>query len=134
MLFDNKFFLKLYRKLEDGVNPDVEITRFLTEHTKFPNVPAFVGAIEYRRPKAEPTVVCLLQSAVASEGDVWTLTLDAVGRYYERVLGRKADLQNETAPPGALLDELIGGVYPEKTKLLGQRTGELHLALASEFR
>src|SRR5256712_258776 len=74
MLFDNKFFLKLYRKIEDGVNPDVEITRFLTEHTKFPNVPAFVGAIEYRRPKAEPTVVCLLQSAVTNEGDVWSLT------------------------------------------------------------
>jgi maltose alpha-D-glucosyltransferase / alpha-amylase len=131
MLFDNKFFLKLYRKIEDGVNPDVEITRFLTEHTKFPNVPAFIGAIEYRRAKAEPTVVCLLQRAVTNEGDVWSLTLDAVGRYYERVLGRKADLQNEIAPPGALLDELFGGVYPEKMKLLGQRTGELHLALAS---
>src|SRR5260370_3688155 len=57
--------------------------------------------------------------------------MNAVGRYYERLLGRKADLQNQTAPPGALLDELIGGVYPEKAKLLGQRTGELHLALAS---
>src|SRR5499427_1747272 len=64
MLFDNKFFLKLYRKLEDGINPDVEITRFLTEKTDFPNVPAFVGALEYRRPKAEPTVVCLLQRAI----------------------------------------------------------------------
>jgi maltose alpha-D-glucosyltransferase/alpha-amylase len=131
MLFDNKFFLKLYRKLEDGVNPDVEITRFLTERTEFPNVPAFVGALEYRRAKAEPTVVCLLQRAVANEGDVWTLTVDALGRYYDRVLERKADFQNETAPPGPLLDELIGGVYPEKVKLLGQRTGELHLALAS---
>jgi len=131
MLFDNKFFLKLYRKLEDGVNPDVEITRFLTERANFPNVPAFVGAIEYRRKKSEPTVVCLLQSAVPNESDVWARTLDAVGRYYERVLGRKADLQNQTAPPASLLDELIGGVYPEKAKLLGQRTGELHLALAS---
>jgi len=131
LLFDNKFFLKLYRKIEDGVNPDVEITRFLTEHTKFPNVPAFVGAIEYRRAKTEPTVVCLLQSAVVNQGDGWSLTLDAVGRYYERVLARKADLQNEIAPPGALLDELFGGVYPEKMKLLGERTGELHLALAS---
>jgi maltose alpha-D-glucosyltransferase/alpha-amylase len=131
MLFDNKFFLKLYRKVEDGVNPDVEITRFLTEHTKFPNVPAFVGAIEYRRAKTEPTVVCLLQRAVTNQGDGWSLTLDAVGRYYERVLARKADLQNEVAPPGALFDELIGGVYPEKMMLLGQRTGELHLALAS---
>ncbi|PYJ31327.1 MAG: maltose alpha-D-glucosyltransferase [Verrucomicrobia bacterium] len=131
MLFDNKFFLKLYRKIEDGVNPDVEINRFLTERTDFANVPAFVGAIEYRRAKAEPTVVCLLQRAAANEGDVWTRSVDAVGRYYERVLGRKADLQNESAAPGALLDELIGGVYPEKVKLVGQRTGELHLALAS---
>ncbi|MGE5207876.1 MAG: putative maltokinase, partial [Alphaproteobacteria bacterium] len=131
MLFDNKFFLKLYRKLEDGMNPDVEITRFLTEQTDFPNVPAFIGALEYRRGKGEPTVVCLLQQAVANEGDCWTLTVDAIGRYYDRVLERKADLQNETPPPGALLDELVGGVYPEKVKLIGQRTGELHLALAS---
>src|SRR6266513_2835057 len=131
VLFDSKFFLKLYRKIEDGVNPDVEINRFLTERTDFPNVPAFVGSIEYRRAKAEPTVVCLLQRAAANEGDVWTRSVDAVGLYYERVLERKADLQNETAPPGVLLNELIGGVYPEKVKLFAQRTGELHLALAS---
>ena len=112
------------------MNPDVEVTRFLTERAQFPNVPAFLGAIEYRRTKTEPTVVCLLQSAVANEGDAWTLTLDAVGRYYERVLTRKADLQNQTTPPGPLLEELIGGVYREKAKLLGRRTGELHRALA----
>jgi maltose alpha-D-glucosyltransferase / alpha-amylase len=131
MLFEDKFFLKLYRKLEEGVNPDVEVTRFLTERTNFANVPSFHGTIEYRRGKSEPTIVCVLQNAVASECDAWTLTLDSVGRYYERVLGRKADLQNQTAPPGALLDELIGGIYPEKAQLLGQRTGELHRALAS---
>jgi maltose alpha-D-glucosyltransferase/alpha-amylase len=132
MLFENKFFLKLYRKLEDGVNPDVEITRFLTEKRGFAHVPAFAGAIEYRREKSEPTVVCLLQAAVANEGDAWALTLDSVGRYYERVLGRKADLQIEHTPPGPLLEELIGGIYPQKARLLGQRTGQLHLALASD--
>jgi maltose alpha-D-glucosyltransferase/alpha-amylase len=132
MLFENKFFLKLYRKLEDGVNPDVEITRFLTERRGFSHVPGFIGAVEYRRQKCEPTVVCLLQNAVQNEGDAWALTLDAVGRYYERVLARKGDLQAAATPPGVLLDELIGGVYPEKAMLLGQRTGELHQALASE--
>ena len=131
MLFADKFFLKLYRKLEDGVNPDVEITRFLTERTQFDNVPAFSGAIEYRRDKTQPTVVCLLQDAIQAEGDAWTITLDHVGRYYERVLGRKAELQNETTPAAALIEELIGGVYAEKAKLLARRTGELHLALAS---
>ena len=132
MMFDNKYFLKLYRKLEDGLNPDVEITRFLSERRGFTHVPAFAGAMEYRRGKSEPTVVCLLQAAVPNEGDLWELTIDAVGRYYERVLGRKADLQAEITPSGSLLKEMIGGVYPQKAKLLGQRTGELHLALASD--
>ena len=131
MLFADKFFLKLYRKLEDGVNPDVEVTRFLTERAQFDNVPAFGGAIEYRRAKTQPTVVCLLQDAITSESDAWTMTLDHVGRFYERVLCRKAELQNETAPAGPLVEELVGGVYAEKARLLAQRTGELHLALAS---
>jgi maltose alpha-D-glucosyltransferase/alpha-amylase len=73
----------------------------------------------------------LLQDAIQSEGDAWTMTLDHVGRYYERVLARKAELQNDTAPAGAMVDELVGGVYPEKARLLAQRTGELHVALAS---
>ncbi|HEY4282681.1 MAG TPA: putative maltokinase, partial [Chthoniobacterales bacterium] len=131
IIFDNKYFLKLYRKLEDGINPDVEVTRFLTDRANFPHVPAFGGAIEYRRGKAEPTVVCLLQNAVTSESDAWTITLDHVGRFYDRVLARKADLQNEPTSIGPLLTELVGGIYPAKTKLLGQRTGELHIALAS---
>jgi maltose alpha-D-glucosyltransferase/alpha-amylase len=113
------------------VNPDVEVTRFLTERVGFENVPAFGGAIEYRRGKSPPTVVCLLQDAIQSEGDAWTLTLDAVGRYYERVLAQKTELQNQATPAATLIEELVGGVYPEKAKLLAQRTGELHLALAS---
>ena len=132
MLFEDRFFLKLYRKLEDGVNPDVEVTRFLSERCHFAHVPAFVGAIEYRRPRAEPTVIALLQTAASNEGDAWTLTLDAVGRYFERVLERKSDLQAAAVASGPLLDELFGGVYPEKAKLIGQRTGEMHLALASD--
>src|SRR5438132_121412 len=57
-------------------------------------------------------------------------TLDSIGSYYERVLSRKADLSNGVSP--TQIQELIGGIYPEKARLLGQRTGELHRALASE--
>ena len=114
------------------MNPDVEVTRFLSERGQFAHVPAFVGSIEYRRPRAEPTVIALLQTAASNEGDAWTLTLDAVGRYFERVLERKSDLQSAAVASGPLLDELFGGVYPEKAKLMGQRTGEMHLALASD--
>ncbi|HKR52697.1 MAG TPA: putative maltokinase, partial [Chthoniobacterales bacterium] len=129
ILFGDKYFLKIFRKLEEGINPDVEITRFLTERAKFPNVPAFGGTLEYRFGK-NTVVLALIQSAIANEGDAWTFTLDAVGSYYERVLSRKASLDG--AGSGQLMQELIGGIYPEKARLLGQRTGELHRALASE--
>ena len=76
-------------------------------------------------------VLALIQSAIPNEGDAWRFTLDSVGSYYERVLSRKADL-NEIGST-QLIQELIGGIYPEKARLLGQRTGELHRALASEI-
>jgi maltose alpha-D-glucosyltransferase / alpha-amylase len=129
MLFGTQYFLKIFRKLEEGINPDVEITRFLTERAKFPNVPAFAGTLEYRSGKIT-VVLALIQSAIANEGDAWTFTLDSIGSYYEHVLSRKADL-NEIGST-QLIQELIGGVYPEKARLLGQRTGELHRALAAE--
>src|SRR5438094_5943107 len=69
MLFADKFFLKLYRKLEDGVNPDVEVTRFLTERARFENMPAFGITIEYRQANTRPTVACLLQDAITSKSD-----------------------------------------------------------------
>jgi maltose alpha-D-glucosyltransferase / alpha-amylase len=129
ILFGDKYFLKIFRKLEEGINPDVEITRFLTERAKFPNVPEFGGTLEYRSGK-KTVVLALIQSAIANEGDAWNFTLSAVGSYYDRVLSRKADLDG--AGSGQLIQELIGGIYPEKARLLGQRTGELHRALASE--
>jgi maltose alpha-D-glucosyltransferase/alpha-amylase len=129
ILFAGQYFLKIFRKLEEGINPDVEITRFLTERASFPNVPAFAGMLEFRVGKRQ-IVLALIQAAIANEGDAWRFTLDSVGSYFERVLSRKAGLGDAVAP--ALIRELIGGIYPEKARLLGQRTGELHRALASD--
>lgn len=144
IVYDNQFFLKLYRKVEEGESPDVELTRFLSEKAHFPNVPPFVGQIEYRSAgdRKAPQVLAMLQSWVASEGDAWTLTVDAATRYLERVLAERASLteaaplysasllKNDllTAPPK--VNELVGGVYPSRAELLGQRTGEMHLALS----
>ena len=144
LVYDSRFFLKLYRKLEEGENPDIEVTRFLSEKVGFPNVPPYAGQIEFRpggvnRPVQ---VLAMLQNWVASEGDAWTLTIDAATRFLERVLATHPTLTElskstparllesdlRTAP--TLVQELIGGVYPSRAELLGQRTGEMHLALA----
>jgi maltose alpha-D-glucosyltransferase/alpha-amylase len=61
---------------------------------------------------------------VPNQGDGWSYTLDALDRYYERVLAARADVSD----PKAVTD-MIGGVYPERARQLGLRTGEMHIAL-----
>ncbi len=142
VIYAGELFLKLYRRMEEGVNPDVELTRFLTEKTKFENVPPYSGAIEYRRRGNEARVVCMMQSLVQNQGDAWTLALDVVGRYFERVLTEQPSLEKFKLPKISDIDaplnfptefiHMIGGVFPERARMLGQRTGEMHLALASD--
>ncbi len=143
VLYENLFFLKVFRRLEEGMNPDAEIVRFLTEEKRFSSVPAFCGSIEYRRAGQSPTVICLLQACVPNEGDAWRFTLDRLEGYYENVLARRDEIMSCDIPPQAFLgaqdvpfpyacEEYIGGFYLEMIRLLGRRTGEMHLALSGE--
>jgi maltose alpha-D-glucosyltransferase/alpha-amylase len=142
VLYGNQLFFKLYRRLDEGVNPDLEISRFLTENTNFRQIPLFAGALEYRSPSDGPVAVGLLQSYVPNEGDGWSFTLDAVGRYLDRVLGKGARMREVPAQPLSMfkpdsarlapeLEETVAGFYLEMVRVLGRRTGEMHLALAS---
>lgn len=142
-LYGKELFLKLYRRLDEGINPDLEIGKFLTENTSFSHIPSFAGAIEYRRHSAEPVVIGMLQAFIPNQGDAWTYTLDWVGRYLGRVLAKRTEIQEMPTAPSSLLEiafqeipllfqELIGGVYIEMITLLGKRTAELHLSLSSE--
>jgi maltose alpha-D-glucosyltransferase/alpha-amylase len=140
IVYQDRWFLKLYRRIEEGINPDAEIIRFLSERRGFQNVPPFGGSIEYRRPRGDTRVLGLLLGLVHNEGDTWTRALDSLGRFYERVLEARPDpasipqlsifTPNEKA--SALLTGLIGGVNPELIRLLAQRTAGMHFALAGE--
>jgi len=143
ILFGNELFLKLYRRLYEGINPELEIGRFLTERVSFHNVPPFIGAIEYRKPGSEPVVISMLQTCVPNQGDAWTYTLDSLGGYFDRVLSKRSELQEIPKAPYSFVEmtsqevpilcqELIGGVYLEMANLLGKRTAELHLNLSSD--
>ncbi len=133
-VFAGEWFLKLYRRLDEGLNPDVEVSRFLTERAGFPSVPSFAGAIAYESPAAAPQMICMMQAMVQNQGDAWALTLNVVGQYFERVLTEKLALpkikSGETLP--AEFIHALGTAYPERVKQLGQRTAEMHLALAGE--
>jgi maltose alpha-D-glucosyltransferase/alpha-amylase len=139
--YGDRFVLKLYRRLEDGTSPELEIGRFLTDGVAFANAPNVAGALEYRTSaESEPVTFAVLHTYVRNEGNAWTYTLDALGRYYDNVLARpgvsaplpvaKTPVQVSQESPPPLVTELIAP-YLESVRVLGQRTAELHLALAS---
>jgi maltose alpha-D-glucosyltransferase/alpha-amylase len=139
--YGDRLVLKLFRRLEEGINPELEIGRFLTEGTSFHHVPPLAGHLELRRGKRPPMIVAILQGWVANEGDAWSYTLDQLKRYFEGAQARKfeelelpprdkhiLDWLDQDIPPRA--QEIIGP-YLASATLLGQRTAELHVALAS---
>jgi maltose alpha-D-glucosyltransferase/alpha-amylase len=136
--FGEKLVLKLFRRLSEGVNPELEIGRFLTERTSFRHIAPLAGALEYRMPRREPLTVGLLQGFVPNQGDAWSYTLDQVQQFFERALARKEPppatarlLDLVSAEPPPLVPELLGDSL-ETARLLGTRTAELHRALASD--
>jgi maltose alpha-D-glucosyltransferase/alpha-amylase len=144
VIYGDRMILKLFRRVTEGLNPDLEIGRFLTEKARFAHTPPLLGAIEMRKGGGEPATLGILQKLVANEGDAWSYTLDSLGDYFEEIVTRKPDLQQASVPrssPAKLADqeipalarELIGSYLPSAHRL-GQRTGELHNALGSETK
>ncbi len=139
--YGDRLILKLYRQVAEGQNPDIEIGGFLGERTQFTCTPAIAGALEYRTGRGEPVSIAVLQQFVPNSGDAWRYTLDQIRRYFDRALARHQEgvpftlsdhsvLELTGEEPPALVGEMLGA-YVEFARLLGRRTGELHLALAS---
>ncbi|MBD3272271.1 MAG: maltose alpha-D-glucosyltransferase, partial [Elusimicrobia bacterium] len=140
--YDKKCILKLYRKIAEGTSPELETIRYLTDKAGYKNIPAYAGTIEYHIRKKPPYTIGLFQEYIEHEGDAWTLSLDSVAQYYERVLSHKHELPETPVEPLDLFDEtkelpdymnnLIGSIYPNLAALLGKRTAEMHTALGSK--
>jgi maltokinase len=104
LVFDDRLVLKLYRRLEPGINPELELLRFLTTHG-FPNIPSLEGWAQYLGKPMDATLATL-QHFVESEGDGWKLALDSLAEDPEAFLGR--------------------------VRRLGEVTGSMHTVLASD--
>ncbi len=113
ILFGDRLILKIFRRIDSGVNPDIEIGRFLTEQAGFPNVAAVAGSIEYRPRKGGDMSVAILQDCVENEGDAWRFTLDAVDQYFEEVVTRSPDEREPPVLPDGSLVSLARARDPE---------------------
>jgi maltose alpha-D-glucosyltransferase/alpha-amylase len=141
--FGGRVVLKLLRHIEEGPNPDLEISRHLTERCHFTQTPALAGWIEYRfgTGAGKSATLGLMHQFVPNQGDAWRMTLDSIKRSFEWALSHR-DVLAEVRPPErfvlalceeprpAPVDEFLAGYIPH-AHLLGERTADLHLALSA---
>ena len=120
VLLGERLFLKAYRHLQIGMNPELEIGRFLTEVAKYPNLAPVAGAVEYVTVGGERMTLALLQGQVENQGDFWNYTLDYLGRFLE---------ESRASLVASELEAQAHVAYLLLIQTLGQRTGELHNAL-----
>jgi maltose alpha-D-glucosyltransferase/alpha-amylase len=119
-LLGDGLFLKAYRRVRDGVNPEWEMGRFLTDVSPCEATVRTAGALEYIAPTGERATLALLQESVKNQGDAWSFTLN----YLERTL-EVALTHSETAPPA----DISHAEYFVLMRTLAQRTADLHRAL-----
>jgi maltose alpha-D-glucosyltransferase/alpha-amylase len=115
----DKVLVKLYRRLERGLQPEIEMSRFLTEVASFPHTPNFLGVVEHVAGE-EATALAGAFEYVVNQGDAWHVVTEALERLLEeRALGSEAA-------------ELPGLAFPlDIGRKLGRRTAEMHIALAT---
>jgi maltose alpha-D-glucosyltransferase/alpha-amylase len=139
IVYGDRLILKLFRRLEPGINPDFEVGRHLTEKVRFRRVPAVAGALEYAGPGDEPATMAMMQELVESQADGWAHATDEIGRFFDQVAGQLPPERPATeayadliaAPVPKVITTVMGG-YLGTAETLGRRTAEMHLALAAD--
>jgi maltose alpha-D-glucosyltransferase/alpha-amylase len=120
-LVDNDYVAKIYRKLEPGINPEIEVGRFLTEVAGFANTPALLGSVELIEGNNK-SAVAIVHAFVENQGDAWTVTSAYLDRFVE-----EQRLLASSEHPGESEEQIPYLRYMSQT---GRRVAEMHLALS----
>ena len=105
--------LKLFRTLQPGVQPDVEVTRFLTTRAGFENTPRLLATTRLEQGD-ETTTTGMMQQYLPGSTDAWTFALERGASYFN------APARTEPAND-----------FARDAKRLGEITRGMHDALAS---
>ncbi|MDT3671095.1 MAG: maltose alpha-D-glucosyltransferase [Aromatoleum sp.] len=122
VFFGSRLYLKGYRRLQYGINPELEIGYFFAARGHSAHVAAMAGAIEYVGPDGTPAALALLQEYVDNQGNGWEYTLDHLNRLFPQ------DIQPAVADDADA--DSMDRVYLTQMETLGRRVGEMHAAFA----
>ena len=120
-LAGDSFVVKLFRRLEAGINPEIEVGRFLTDVAGFHNTPPLLGTVELVQ-SAERSAVAVVHAFIENQGDAWSVT----GAYLDRFVEEQRLLTTES--PSESDEQAAYQRYMVQT---GRRLAEMQLALAT---
>ncbi|MGE0444063.1 MAG: maltose alpha-D-glucosyltransferase [Vicinamibacterales bacterium] len=124
--FGKRLIMKLFRRLEPGPNPDVEIGAHLAATRAFTRAPQLVGATTYHREHEEPASLAMLQAYVFNQGNGWQVAIEELGRYFERVTTLPPLPPDGEPASDSLLTLEAVGPYLAAAEVIGRRTGDFH--------
>jgi maltose alpha-D-glucosyltransferase/alpha-amylase len=134
------WLFKLFRRLEEGTNPDIELHRKLTPQEECKEIIAeFCGMLEYQRQEGSVYEVGLLTSFVHKTGTAWNQAVDHAGKFLEEALTLKVDGRPDPASVTPLLDvqrkpgvdeEKLFGPFVKMARALSHVTACMHRTLA----
>src|SRR5262245_4629579 len=120
-LVDSRYVVKLFRRLENGINPEIEVGRFLTDVAPFANTPPLLGAMELEE-DGRRSAVAVVHGFIENQGDAWTVTSAYLDRFVEEQRLLTAEAAEHSDEPAA---------YARRVEQVGRRVAEMQLALAS---
>ncbi len=141
IVYGDRLILKVFRRVEMGMNPDLELNAYLWRQG-FARVPPLAGAVEYRRDDQPPWALAMLQGFVPNQGDAWAYMLLKLAALLD---GRSKLPSGSDVAPGLLEGKVCEaasrpipahveasfGDFLSDADRLGVRTAEMHLALAA---
>jgi maltose alpha-D-glucosyltransferase/alpha-amylase len=120
-LVNNQYVVKLFRRLESGVNPEIEVGRFLTDTVSFPNTPPLLGTVELQE-NGTCDAVAVVHGFIENQGDAWAVTSAYLDRFVEEQRLLTAEAAEHSDEEAA---------YVRRMEQVGRCVAELQLALAS---
>lgn len=137
--YNGKYFFKAYRRLFQDANPDLELTKFLSDEGAFKNCPRYGGSISWIKNQYATLSIGIMQEKIENIGEAWNHTLDMIKGYFERINATDMavkDIQDvagfDFIGPDQLKSDfrlLIGDDVITKVERMAQRIAEMHIAL-----
>jgi maltose alpha-D-glucosyltransferase / alpha-amylase len=121
VIVDNKYVVKVLRRITAGIHPEVEVGRFLADVAHFQNAPQLLGSVELKEGDSR-SALAVVNAFVENQGDAWSVTAAALDRLIDEHRVLAAETQLESVEHASML---------QRMRQIGRRTAEMHLAFAS---